>query len=57
MSPQNLAAVEPALAQQAGWLLPYLLVAGGGLLVMLVDAFRKSASTTPLTFTSDASVG
>ena len=35
--------LEPALARQMGALLPYLVVAGGGLLVMLVDAFLKTS--------------
>jgi NADH-quinone oxidoreductase subunit N len=35
-------ATEPSLAQQLGILLPYLLLAGGGLLVMLVDSFVKT---------------
>jgi NADH-quinone oxidoreductase subunit N len=33
---------EPTLSKQMGVLLPYLIVAGGGLLVMLVDSFFKT---------------
>jgi len=41
MSTDFVLATEPALGRQMGFLLPYLVVACGGLLVMLVDALRK----------------
>jgi len=34
--------LEPALTSQLGALLPYLMVSGGGLLVLLVDSFVKT---------------
>jgi NADH-quinone oxidoreductase subunit N len=35
-------ALEPALGRQLTLLLPYLILAGGGLLIMLVDSFLKT---------------
>jgi NADH-quinone oxidoreductase subunit N len=48
MNPAGLA-VEPTLSRQMAVLMPYLVVAGGGLLVMLADAFRKAEGRGLLT--------
>ena len=39
--------LAPAIGDQIDVLLPYLVVAGGGLLVMLVDAFVRSLEEGP----------
>jgi NADH-quinone oxidoreductase subunit N len=41
-------AMEPALARQMAVLLPYLVVAGGGLLVMLAESFRRTMHRGPV---------
>jgi NADH-quinone oxidoreductase subunit N len=44
----NALALEPALPRQMALLLPYLVVAGGGLLVMLAESFRRTMHRGPV---------